>query len=293
MSAELPLGYVRLRAARADAVGLTAAAGALERALAQHGTLYAWAASHPARRTFQGRAPAYAAPLPGGALDVVVRHAWHGGLLRRVTRDLFAPPTRAPGELRASARLRTAGVRTPEVVAYARYPAPLGLCRVDVATRLVAGARDLAAVLLPDRPDAPDAPHAAALRAGWIAATAELLGTLARAGARHPDLNLKNVLLAHDAGATSDSAPSSTLAPVHAWVLDVDVARVPAGPAAVSERRAAFTANFTRLRRSLDKWRRAHALPVTDADLQALHDAALAHLAAPALAVPALAAPVA
>jgi 3-deoxy-D-manno-octulosonic acid kinase len=106
---------------------------------------------------------------------VVVRHAWHGGLLRRLTRDLFAPPTRAPGELRTSERLRAAGVRTPAVVAFARYPAPLGLRRVDVATRLVPGARDLAAVLLPAAGDAEAAP----LRAGWLDATAALLGALA------------------------------------------------------------------------------------------------------------------
>jgi hypothetical protein len=250
----------------ADVVCLEGAAPAVADAVAAGGTLYGWAAAHPARRTFQGRAPAHAAPLPRGSGVVVVRHAWHGGALRRLTRDLYLPPTRAPGELRASARLRAAGVRTPELVAYARYPAPLGLRRADVATRLVPGARDLAAVLLPEPGDR----EAAALREHWVEATGELLGTLARAGARHPDLNLKNVLLAPDAGGAA-----------RAWALDVDVVAVPGAEATGPQIRRALADNRRRLRRSLDKWRRARALPVTDADLRALDDRALAHLAGP------------
>jgi 3-deoxy-D-manno-octulosonic acid kinase len=200
---------------------------------------------------------------------VVVRHAWHGGALRRVTRDLFAPPTRAPHELRTSERLRAAGVRTPAVVAYARYPAPLGLRRVDVATAFVPDARDLAAVLLPDADDA----TAARLRPAWLDATAALLGTLARAGARHPDLNLKNVLLAAD-----PAVPHAHGGAVRAWVLDVDVAALPSRPATAREAEDALAANLARLRRSLDKWRRTRALPVDDAELAALAQRARAHL---------------
>jgi hypothetical protein len=283
VSDAVPPGYTRVRAAGADAVCLVGAAAGVAAALAAHRTLYAYAATHPARRALQGRAPAYAVPLPDDAGDVVVRHAWHGGLLRRLTRDLYAPPTRAPGELRTSVQLRAAGVRTPAVVAYARYPAPLGLRRVDVATRLVPGARDLAAVLLPD---ATGDGGADLLRAGWLEATAALLGALARAGARHPDLNLKNVLLAADApsAAPASAAPASA-APagagaVRAWVLDVDVAVLPSaasGPSA-AEARAALAANYRRLRRSLEKWRRTRGLPVGAPELAALADRALAHL---------------
>jgi 3-deoxy-D-manno-octulosonic acid kinase len=270
VSGDAPAGYARLRTPGADAVCLADAAPAVVEALAEGGTLYGWAAAQPGRRTFHGRAPAHAAPLPRGAGHVVVRHAWHGGVLRRLTRDLYLPPTRAPRELRASERLRAAGVRTPQLVAYARYPAPLGLRRADVATRLVPGARDLAAVLLADPADA----DAARLRAGWLEATAALLGALARAGARHPDLNLKNVLLAPHDGAAGGGAA--------AWALDVDVVEVDAGAPAPGPRvRRAHVANLARLRRSLEKWRALHGLPVTDADLRALGDRALAHLAAP------------
>jgi hypothetical protein len=144
-----------------------------------------------------------------------------------------------------------------------RYPAPLGLRRVDVATRLVPEARDLAATLMPIAGDR----AAAALRGAWLGATAALLAALARAGARHPDLNLKNVLLA------ADPAPGGG---VHAWVLDVDVAVLPLGAPPAPVARLAFAANFARLRRSLEKWRRTHGLPVSDAELAQLRADALA-----------------
>lgn len=248
MNADAPPGYVHATfAGRGDAVCLTDAVHAVAEAIAGAGTLYAYAERHPGRRAFQGRAPAYAVPLPQGAGEVVVRHAWHGGLLRGVTRDVYRPPTRAPGELRLSEWLRTTGVRTPRVVAYARYPAPLGLRRADVATALVPGGHDLAAVLHPDDGDA----TVAALRTGWVEATAELVAALARAGARHPDLNLKNVLLAPDAtGAT------------RAWALDVDAVRVATRPPGVPDVDAAYRTNVERLARSLDKWRRTRGLRV-------------------------------
>jgi hypothetical protein len=279
----VPPGYTRVRTAGGDAVCRAELAGAVAEALAAGGTLYAYAAAHPARRAFRGRAPVYAVPLPRGAGDVVVRHAWHGGALRGVTRDLFAPPTRAPRELRTSERLRAAGVPTPAVVAYARYPAPLGLCRVDVATRLVPDARDLAAVLLPGEARAGAGGRDEAgerLRAGWLDATAALLAALARAGARHPDLNLKNVLLAAaPLPNESRDAAGGDAALVRAWVLDVDVAALPEGAATPSQARAALDANLARLRRSLDKWRRTRGLPVGPAELGALGARARAWLA--------------
>jgi 3-deoxy-D-manno-octulosonic acid kinase len=251
----LPPGYTRASVGRVDAVCHADAVHAVVDAVVEARTLYAYAERHPERQAFRGRAPTYAAPLPQGAGRVVVRHAWHGGLLRGVTRDLYLPPTRAPGELRMSEWLRAAGVRTPRVVAYVRYPAPLGLCRVDVATELVPDGRDLAAVLRP----APDDHHAAALRDAWTEATADLVAGLTRLGARHPDLNLKNVLLARDeAGAT------------RAWVLDVDVVRVTGCPPSGRDVERVYRANVQRLARSLDKWRATRGLPVDVDEMNAL-----------------------
>jgi hypothetical protein len=102
------------------------------------------------------------------------------------TRDLFLPPTRAPVELEASLRLSQSGVPTPELLAYAIYPAPFGFRRVDVVTREVADSFDLSAVLT--RADEP-------LRARAWAAVADLLRRLAAAGARHPRLHREDGLL--------------------------------------------------------------------------------------------------
>ena len=114
---------------------------------------------------------------------MVVRHSRHGGLLAPVTQDVFLAPTRAPRELDIAIRLRAAGVPTPEVIAYARYAAIPGIERADVVTREIGG-HELASP-----------------------ADAEgLLAALRDAGAVHPDLNMRNVLVD---GAT-------------AFVLDID-----------------------------------------------------------------------
>ena len=256
MSADrLPPGYARVDAAGAELVARAELADALRDAVRAHGSLYGWAQAHPARRELRGRAIAWAVPLPGGGGDVVVRHSWHGGLLAPLTRDLFLPPTRAPRELDASARLRAAGIRTPEVAAYALYPAPLGTRRADVVTRLVPDGADLALVLR-------GLPVAREPLGPWVRATGALLHALARAGVRHPDLNVKNVLLAPDGGAAS-----GTLA---AWVLDLDVAQLPDGAPTPGRVNAAGEANLQRLERSLDKWRRERGLPVLEEEIVCL-----------------------
>lgn len=239
------------------------------------GTLYAYAAAHPARRELRGRATAYAVPFgvdsAGRARRVVVRHGWRGGALRHVRRDLFFPPTRAPLELATSERLRAASVPTPQVIAYAIYAAPAGLRRVDVVTALVPDGVDLAALLAPDTPESADNHDA------WVRPTAALLAALARAGARHPDLNLKNVLLA--------PTPLGRVGPTtRAWVLDVDVARVLAAAVAPAAAATTLAANIERLTRSVRKWAAATLLGAEDrarldTALHALGERARAELA--------------
>ena len=233
-----PAGYERLGAGGAEAVARADAVAALGAVLAR-ATLYAWAAAHPARRELAGRAPAYAVPL-GEALRVVVRHSRHGGLLAPLTGDRFLAPTRAPHELRTALRLRAAGVPTPDVVATVVYPAGPLLRTADVATEEVAGARDLSAALAADD---------AAERERAIETTVALLRRLDAAGARHPDLNIKKVLVAPEAGGG-----------MAAHVIDVDRVRftAPGDP-------AARAANVRRLARSLAKWRDRLAPGAADA----------------------------
>jgi RIO-like serine/threonine protein kinase len=87
-----------------------------------------------------------------------------------------------------------------------------------------------------------------------LAAVARLVATLTTAGARHPDLNIKNILIAPD----ENGSPQ-------ALVLDVDRIWFDApGAHRVTMR------NLQRLIRSARKWRRLHALPLTEQDLRCL-----------------------
>jgi hypothetical protein len=91
-----------------------------------------------------------------------------------------------------------------------------------------------------------------------LAATATLLAGLTRVGARHPDLNLKNILLAPTAAEGS-----------HAYVLDVDrITFGPRGSTRVAE------SNLSRLGRSARKWRELYGAHIDDADLAWLAGAA-------------------
>lgn len=188
--------------------------------------------------------------LPDGQTRVVVRHSRHGGLLAPLTGDRFLPPTRAPHELSTALRLAGAGVPTPEVIAYATYRAGAVFRRSDVATREVVGGRNLGEVL--------GSAAAAGDRSAALSATAALLRSLASAGARHPDLNVGNVLIvAADGGSC------------HALVLDVD--RVVFG--APGDLRLA-AANVRRLVRSARKLRALGRLAIADEELSALAIAA-------------------
>jgi 3-deoxy-D-manno-octulosonic acid kinase len=143
-----------------------------------------------------------------------------------------------------SLRLQEVGVPTPDVVAYALYPAGRGFCRCDVVTQR-----------LPDGADLPVAWQAgkAEERAALLVAVGALLRDLRAAGAQHADLNAKNLYVSRDAGQW------------HAWVLDVDRVRF---------RRANDPAvglqNLARLDRSLRKRRERNALEISDAELSRL-----------------------
>lgn len=245
-----PPGYARATLHGADVTARTECVASIGEALAG-GTLYAWAAAHPARRELAGRAPAFAVPLAGcdAATSVVVRRARHGGLFARLTGDRFLRP-RAPHELVVSLRLAHAGVPTPPLIAYALYRSAAipgaPVVRSDVVTREIVGGRDLVDWLDGSITGTEDRNRA-------IDAARALLASLARAGAMHPDLNMKNILVADDGSALT------------AWVLDVDRVTFGAG----SSRRI-DAANRERLLRSARKWRDVRGLAVSDDALRRL-----------------------
>ena len=224
-----PAGYVRVVSGRCSATVRSDYRADAE-AMLRDGTLYEAAARNLAARALAGRGIAYAVALPVSGTHVVVRHNRHGGLLAPLTRDLFLPPTRAPYELAVSLRLGAAGIRTPEVLMYGVHRVAPGLRRSDVVTREITDGRDLATYMAADA-----AP--AEREAAWQSAL-DLVLALNAAGARHHDLNVKNILLATGGQGLT------------AWVLDVD--RVEFGPAASP---AISRANAARLLRSARKWR--------------------------------------
>lgn len=233
------------RIGRTDLLSLPDVAEELALVVRRHGTLYEWAAAAPQPRALRGRAPVYMAQLPASRGSVVVRHAWHGGLLAPLTRDLFWPPTRAPLELAQSMALRAAGVPTTEILGVARYPAAMGFVRVDVVSRYLEGTHDLGAVLAgQDETMSLDMA---------LVATRQLLVTLAMHRVLHPDLNVKNILLRQgDAGVAE------------AWVIDIDVVRFPV----VRPASELLEQNLARLLRSMRKWRAQCATALSDAQLE-------------------------
>ncbi|HWH53932.1 MAG TPA: lipopolysaccharide kinase InaA family protein [Gemmatimonadaceae bacterium] len=253
---DAPPGFVRASLDGVDAVCRPHLEPTLRTALVA-GTLYDYARSQSEARRLTGRAPVFAIPFPDASQRVVIRHNHHGGAFARLTRDLFRAPGRAPIELAISERLRALRVPTPEFAAYAIYRAPLALCRSDVATMEIADSFDLSAALMSDD---------AVLREQAWGAALRLVHTLSAAGARHADLNVKNVLL----------RPGVEFA-LDAIVLDVD--RVVFGGGFEQLREA----NLARLLRSARKWRDLHGARLSDAELSRVQSAARANdVSAPA-----------
>lgn len=245
---EPPAGYMRVSVNGRQAVACAWAAPAIRTILAA-GTLHDWAASQPGHDTMHGRGVNYGVMLPAGqesgeSTPVVVRRNRHGGLLRQITGEYFRPPTRAPLELANALRLTAAGVNTPELIAYALYPAFMHLVRCDVVTRR-----------LPPGADFPDAWRTAdqPTREALLEAVATLMRSLARAGAWHADLNLKNIYIA---GQGESLTPS---------LLDVDRVTFPGGND-IADR------NFSRLARSARKWRSKWGLDFGEESIERLEN---------------------
>lgn len=195
-----------------------------------------------------GAAPGGAAPLPASATSgrgavhevelarggrAFVRRYVHGGLLRRLLRDVYwQRPPRPLRELAATEAARRAGIEAPEVLA--AIVRPLGARRRGLAyrgvlvTRALAGRRSLGAALREARSEAE--------RAAYLEQAVRAIRALHAAGIRHRDLNAGNLL----AGATPDGGVA---------VIDFDRATLVGRPLG---RRDAWLA-LRRLSRSLAK----------------------------------------
>lgn len=141
--------------------------------------------------------------LRSGADEFLLRRFTHGGLLRWLTGRRFADPERPFVEARLSEQLRAAGIRTPQVVAARALRSGAGAWRLDLLTRRVADAPDLAAAL--------ERPASRSQRARVLAAFGAWLARLHATGFLHVDLHPKNVLVS----ASDASEPEF-------WLLDLD-----------------------------------------------------------------------
>jgi hypothetical protein len=241
-------GYARLTARGVRGLAVESCSERFQSILEME-PLYDYAARQPDARAFRGRATAYAIHLDGCG-RIVVRHAMRGGWIGKTGTDLFLPPTRGLRELVNSLRLRLAGVPTPEVVAIVTYRAGPLFRRSDVATREIEASHDLS-VVLREMPEGAD-------RDSCVLAVRRLLSKLAAAGAHHPDLNARNILITWDAGVGA-----------LAHVLDVDRIRFNvAGDPMVAH------ANADRLERSLRKLRDSGDLNVSDAEIARIRESA-------------------
>ena len=214
-----PAAFERFAVAGRSAFARPEAREWIRAALEEQTTLWLAVRRRGPAFTLQGRAPLMVARAPEDDGHWVVRRYWRGGGMRFLAdRHLRLGEPRPVVEARASEALRSRGIPTPRVVGAAVYPAGI-FYRADLVSEHVPDTTDLRTVLL-----APEGPwHTEPeLRLHGLVTVGRLVGELARAGGRHPDLNTGNLLLRLEAGEPE------------AVVIDLDRCVVDDGPAPVA-----------------------------------------------------------
>lgn len=142
-----------------------------------------------AHATFQGRGDAFAVDVPGVG-GVFVRKYLHGGILRRMTGDLFAGDGRFRDEVDVLVEAARAGVPVPQALGYVSRGAGFGLRRGWLLAREVPGAQDVMSYLGGEPP--------AAERRATLVAAGRAARALHDAGFEHADLHMRNLLRTPD-----------------------------------------------------------------------------------------------
>jgi tRNA A-37 threonylcarbamoyl transferase component Bud32 len=142
-----------------------------------------------ASATYEGRGRPFGVDVPGAG-RVFVRQYRHGGALRRITGELYRGDGRFLAELSALVDAAKAGVRVAEALGVVSAPGGLGLRRGWLFAREVPGAVDVLTFLVRRPPPA--------RRRAVLESAGRAIRALFDAGFEHPDLHLKNLLLAPD-----------------------------------------------------------------------------------------------
>jgi 3-deoxy-D-manno-octulosonic acid kinase len=150
-------------------------------------------------------------------------------------------------ELRIAATLRDYAIATPRVTAACVYPCRF-LYRGEVAREEVPQARDLAACLFGERALVGRA------RANALTASGRLVAQLHAASIYHPDLNLRNILIAEP-----ERRP-------HALIIDLEKCRMQGRLSATQRARM-----LARLERSAARMGSATGSRLTAADWKSFH----------------------
>lgn len=212
---------------------------ALTEWLRQSGTLSAAAGAQPRVSTLRGRGTVPVVPAPPGPWPAemrwVVRHYHRGGAVASLLGDRYprGPVPRPVREFEAIRAAGALGIPTVRAVGAVVYPAGL-FYRGDLVTEWVPDSVDLADVLFGTSSPGGFTP------AATMGAAGRLVRLMHENGLMHPDLNIKNVLIA-----PGKEGP-------RALIVDLDRARLRSR--ALSTR--ARERGRARFRRSLRKWQK-------------------------------------
>ena len=194
-------------------------------------------------RSVGGREPHPIVELSGGE-KVLIRRFRRGGAMRRFTRETYFVGHRALEELRVTVGAARRGVSVPYVVAALERPQPGLGYEAEIALRWIGDGVELVRWLRVDDPT---------LREAVLRETGKQIGRMHEAGVAHPDLNLRNVLIA---------SPTQHPDQPRVFILDFDRASLSRRPVSQIRR----WRDLMRFRRSASKLR----APLRQADWAAI-----------------------
>lgn len=137
------------------------------------------------KKIFEGRGETVSLPIKDGRM--VIRHYHHGGIFRKLTRDIYWGITPRPlKELAVSEEARDKGLNTPEVLAVILRRYAKIFYKADIITREIEGGNNAYDYLRSAEVTSRD---------NIIRSAAETVRKMHDLGLYHPDLNLKNILI--------------------------------------------------------------------------------------------------